>query len=59
MISAAIYIPSSNVVSTHKLNPLHSILEVELFAVQKALEFVKTQIRYQKIRCVIVNHIYN
>lgn len=49
--AAAIYVPSENKVITYKLNPAHSVLGTELFAILRALEYVK----YQNVRseCVI------
>ena len=40
--SAAVYLPQKNMVSTYKLNPQHSVMGAELFAILKALELVHT-----------------
>lgn len=49
--AAAIYVPTSNKVITYKLNPAHSVLGAELFAILKALEYIKEQ--NMRSKCVI------
>ena len=51
--AAAVYVPSLSVVHCWKLNPMHSVLGSELFAIAKALELVKSNAVLTKESVVI------
>ena len=67
--AAAVCIPSFGDTRTWKLNPIHTVLGTELFAIQKALEIIKTDHRLHNENIVIfsdsksslhiINNIYN
>ena len=52
--AAAVYVPSLHATTTWLLNPLHSVLGSELFAIQKALQLVTTDRRFKLAKAVIM-----